>query len=212
MCAAVASVLTLQVRVTASEATQARLQDFENRAARFHSVITMPTFETTPEQVAAAVKTTIAEGNAGLDKIAALNPKQANFQNTVRSLDDIGYRISLTDNRLSLIKETSTNSAVRDAATESIKELQEWMVGIDYREDVYKILKAYTDTKPKLKSEDAKLFFETMRDFKRAGLELPKDKRAEVERMRKELSRLATDFESNVTKAQKAVHFTRAEL
>jgi len=212
MCAAVASVLTLQVRVTASEATQARLQDFENRAARFHSVITMPTFETTPEQVAAAVKTTIAEGNAGLDKIAALNPKQANFQNTVRSLDDIGYRISLTDNRLSLIKETSTNSAVRDAATESIKELQEWMVGIDYREDVYKILKAYADTKPKPKSEGAKLFFETMRDFKRAGLELPKDKRAEVERMRKELSRLATDFESNVTKAQKAVHFTRAEL
>ena len=51
-----------------------------------------------------------------------------------------------------------------------------------------------------------------MRDYRRAGLDLPKAQRDEVERMRKELSRLATDFESNVTKAEKAVKFTKAEL
>src|SRR5436305_10687306 len=51
-----------------------------------------------------------------------------------------------------------------------------------------------------------------MRDYKRAGLERPKAERDEVERMRKELSRLTTDFDSNVTKAQKAVKFTKAEL
>ncbi|RDJ93009.1 hypothetical protein B4Q13_24895, partial [Lacticaseibacillus rhamnosus] len=41
---------------------------------------------------------------------------------------------------------------------------------------------------------------------------MPKAQRDEVEKLRKELSRLATDFESNVTKAQKAVKFTKAEL
>ena len=51
-----------------------------------------------------------------------------------------------------------------------------------------------------------------MRDYRRAGLELPKAQRDEVEQMRKELTRLTTDFESNVTKAQKAVKFTKAEL
>ena len=51
-----------------------------------------------------------------------------------------------------------------------------------------------------------------MRDYRRAGLDLPKAQRDEVERMRKELTRLTTDFESNVTKAQKAVKFTKAEL
>src|SRR5438045_2450093 len=51
-----------------------------------------------------------------------------------------------------------------------------------------------------------------MRDYRRAGLELPKPQRDEVERMRKELSRMTTDYESNITKAQKAVKFTRAEL
>src|SRR4029077_14115869 len=108
--------------------------------------------------------------------------------------------------------ETSTNSALRDVATDAIKELEEWSIGLDYREDVYKTVKAYADKKPKLKGEDAKLLSETMRDYRRAGLELPKPQRDEVERMRKELSRMTTDYESNITKAQKPIKFTRAEL
>jgi len=189
-----------------------RLREFQARAAKFKAIIKVPEFETTTNEVAASVRRTIAEGNAALDQIAALDPKKADFQNTVRALDDIGYRIGFMDNRLSLIKETSINAAVRDAATDSLKELEEWMVGLDYREDVYRVLKACAAKKPKLKGEDAKLLFETMRDYRRAGLDLPKAQRDEVERMRKELSRLATDYESNVTRAQKALKFTRAEL
>jgi len=101
---------------------------------------------------------------------------------------------------------------LREVTIDALKELQEWMVGLDYREDAYKAVKAYADKKPDLKGEDGKLFFETMRDYRRAGLDLPKPERDQVERMRKELSRLTTDYESNITKAQKAVKFTRAEL
>jgi thimet oligopeptidase len=101
---------------------------------------------------------------------------------------------------------------MRAVATEALKQLEQWAVGTDYREDVYKAVKAYADTKPRLKGEDARLLAETMRDYRRAGLELPKAQRDEVERMRKELTRLTTDYESNITKAQKAVKFTKAEL
>ena len=172
----------------------------------------MPQFETTTNGIRFALRQTIAVGNAALDRLGALKPREVTFENTVRALDDIGYQISLTDDRFGLIKETSTNAALRDAATDALKELEEWTVGIDYREDVYKALKAYADRKPKLKGEDAKLLAETMRDYRRAGLDLPKAQRDEVERMRKELTRLTTDFESNITKAQKAVKFTQAEL
>ena len=189
-----------------------RLQAFQNRAAKFKDVISLPHFETTTNEIRASLQQTIADANAALDRIAALDPRKATFANTVRALDDIGYQISLTDNRLSVIKETSTSAALRDAATDALKELEEWMVGLDYREDVYKIVKAYADTKPKLKGEEAKLLFETMRDYRRAGLDLPLARRDEVERMRKELSRLTTDYESNITKAEKAVKFTRADL
>jgi thimet oligopeptidase len=187
-------------------------KSFEQRAEKFKNVVSLPHFETTTNEIRATVKQTLAEGNAALDKIAALAPDKVTFENTVRALDDCNYLISLTDNRLSVIKETSKNAALRDTAEDALKELEEWMVGLDYREDVYRSLKAYADTKPKLKDEDAKLLADTLRDYRRAGLELPKPQRDEVEKMRKELSRLTTDYEGNITKAQKAVKFTKDEL
>jgi len=189
-----------------------RLKEFRKRAAKFDSVVVLPQFELTADEISGAVRQTIADANAALDRVAALKPPEVTFQNTVRALDDIAGQVGLTDNRLSLIKETSTSSLIRDAATDALKQLEEWMVGLDYREDVYQAVTAYAGAKPALESQEAKLLAETLRDYRRAGLQLPKAQRDEVERMRKELSRLTTDYENNITKAQKAVTFTKAEL
>jgi thimet oligopeptidase len=166
----------------------------------------------TTNEIEAVVRHTIAVGNTELDTIGAIKPRKAGFENTIRALDDLSFQISLIANRLGLLKETFTNAVLRDAATDALKQLQEWTVGLDYREDVYKAVKAYADTKPSLSGEDAKLLSETMRDYRRAGLALPKPQRDEVEKMRKELASLTTDFESNINKTQKPLKFTKAEL
>ena len=36
---------------------------------------------------------------------------------------------------------------MRDTATDALKQLETWMVGLDYREDVYQSLKAFADKK-----------------------------------------------------------------
>jgi len=189
-----------------------KLREFETRAAKFNSVVTLPTFETTTNEIAATLTNTIVAGNAALDRIGALAPAEVNFTNTVRALDDLAFQLTLVDNRLGLIEQTSTNADLRDAATAAIKEFETWMVGLDYREDVYRAVKAYADTQPKLEGEDARLLSHTLRDYRRAGLHLPKPERDQVEQMRKELTALSTDFQNNVTKAEKSVTFTRAEL
>ena len=186
--------------------------EFQARAAKYNSLITIPVFETTPQACSNTVNTTIAEGNASLDRIGRLTAGQVTFANTIKALDDAGYQTGLTANRLSLIKETSTNAAVREAATDAIKRLEDWSVGLDYREDVYRAVKAFAATNPKLTGEDAKLFAETLRDYKRAGLELPKAERDEVERMRKDVARLSTDFQTNINEARKPLKFTKAQL
>jgi Zn-dependent oligopeptidase len=101
---------------------------------------------------------------------------------------------------------------MRNAGEAAVKEFQDWAVGIDYREDVYKAVKAFADTKPKLAGEDKKLLDETMRDYRRAGLALPPDKRKDVEDLRKELAKLGTQFDTNVVNAKVPVVFTKAEL
>ncbi len=190
----------------------ASLADFQKAAAKFNSVVTVPTFETTTNEVAATVATTIADGNDALDKIGKLTAAQVNFTNTFIALDDVNFHIGLAEDRLSLIEQTSTNADVRDAATDALKQISEWSVGIDYRDDVYRALKTFADTQPQLAGEDKKLLDDTLRDYRRAGLALPKDQRDAVEKLRKELTALETDFENNVTKAHAELKFTKAEL
>jgi Zn-dependent oligopeptidase len=158
------------------------------------------------------VDQTIAAGNAALDGVGQLRAGEVNFQNTIRQLDDIAYLVQGASDRLGLIEQTSTNAAVRDAATEASKNLSDWSVGTDYREDVYAAVKAFANTQPALEGEDKKLFDETLRDYRRAGLDLPKDQRDAVEKLRKELTAMQTDFEDNVTKATQTLKFTKAEL
>src|SRR5215831_18069274 len=136
---------TLLLAVSSAFAQPSRqtdpLQEFKARGANFNAAITLPEFELTTNAVRASVEQTISAGNEALDAIGALKPAQVSFQNTLRALDDIAYQIRLTDNRLTVIKETSTDAAIRDAAVDALKDLEVWIVGLDYREDVYKAVK-----------------------------------------------------------------------
>ena len=204
--------MTSIIFAVAADTKPTALADFQKAAAKFNSVVTVPTFETTTNEVAATVAKTIADGNAALDNIGKLTAAQINFTNTFIALDDVNFLIGRTANRLSLIEQTSTNADVRDAATDAIKKISEWSVGLDYREDVYRALKTFAETKPELTGEDKKLLDDTLRGYRRAGLDLPKDQRDAVEKLRKELTALETDFENNVTKAHAELKFSKAEL
>ena len=195
-----------------SAPTSSSLAAFQKRAEKFNGVISLPEFATTPEGVKKSVEDTIAQANAALDEIGQLDPGKVSFKNTIVTLDDIGYFAGGTANKLSIIQQTSVDAKMRDAAVEAIKVFQDWAVGLDYREDVYKSVRAFADKHPKLAGEDAKLLEETMRDYRRAGLDLPKAQRDEVEKLRKEVARLATDFEHNITETKKSLKFSKAEL
>ncbi len=188
------------------------VDDFRAAAAKSNAVLTIPDWEQTPEAVDAAMKNAIATANKALDQIGAQDPSKITFKNTMVALDDLTYQASLAANKAVVIKESNTNEKMRAAAENAVKEFQDWAVGIDYREDVYKALKAFADTKPNLSGEDKKLFDETMRDYRRAGLELPPDKRKEVEQLRKDLSKLGTDFDTNIVNVKSPVVFSKAEL
>lgn len=188
------------------------VETFQLAAEKAKSRLTIPTWPQTPAEVEQRVNEAIAKANAAMDVIGKLEPGNVTFENTIRALDDMAYEAGLASNIASLIKETNKDAAMRDAGEKALKVFQEWAVGTDYREDVYKAVKAFAATKPKLAGEDAKLFAETMRDYKRAGLDLSPEKRQEVERMRKDLAKLTTDFDGNVVAAKEPVVFSKSEL
>jgi thimet oligopeptidase len=186
--------------------------DFKAAADKAKAVLTIPEWDQTPAAVDTMMKNAIAKANTALDQIGSQDLKKVTFKSTVVSLDDLGYDAYNAANKATIIKETNTNEAMRTAGENAVKVFQDWVVGIDYREDVYKAMKAFADTHPKLSGEDKKVFDETMRDYRRAGLALPPDKKKEVEQLRKDLAKLGTDFDSNIVNAKAPVVFTKAEL
>src|SRR5437660_138614 len=188
------------------------VDDFRAAAAKTNAVLTLPDWEQTPEAVDAMTKNAIGTANKALDQIGAQDLSKVTFKSTVVALDDLTWAAGNAANRAVVIKESNTDPKVREAANNAVKAFQDWAVGIDYREDVYKALKAFADTKPKLSGEDKKLFDETIRDYRRAGLALPPEKRKEVEQLRKDLSKLGTDFDTNIVNAKASLVFTKAEL
>jgi thimet oligopeptidase len=134
------------------------VDDFRPAAAKANAVLTIPTWEQTPEAVEALVKDAIAKANQALDQIAVQDLTKVTFKSTITALDDLGYEAALAANRANLIKQTNTNAAMRAAGEKAVKAYQDWVVGVDYREDVYKAIKAFADTQPKLSGEDGKLF------------------------------------------------------
>ncbi len=188
------------------------VDDFQTAAAKANAVLLIPDWEQTPEAIEATMKSTIARSNKALDRIGAQDLKKVTFRSTVVALDDLVHDAMTAANRAAIIMETNTNEKMRVAGANAVNVFQEWSVGIDYREDVYRAIKAFANTHPKLSGEDEKLLAETLRDFHRAGMELAPLEGKEIKRMRRELSELATQFESNLLGAKAPVIFTKAGL
>jgi Zn-dependent oligopeptidase len=63
--------------------------ELQRKAARFGTVLTLPKFENSPQEIAKSTDAAIAKANAALDAIGRLEPKKITFRNTVRALDDL---------------------------------------------------------------------------------------------------------------------------
>jgi thimet oligopeptidase len=188
------------------------VDDFQTAAAKANAVLVIPDWEQTPEAVEAMMKSAIAKANKTLDEIGAQDLTEVTFRSTAVALDDLLHEARIAGNKATIIMETNVDKKMRAAGENATKLFQDWVVGVDYREDVYRAIKAFADTHPKLPGEDEKLLAETLRDFRRAGMELEPLERTQIKRMRSELSKLTADFESNLLRAKAPVIFTKAEL
>ena len=163
------------------------LSDFQAAAAKANEILTIPHWPKTPLEVQDEIDSAIAKANAGLDAIGKQDLGKVTFESTVGAIDNLQNDATIAINKTVVIQQTNQDAAMRDAAEKAVKVFQDWAVGVDYREDVYKAVRAYADTKRKLEGEDALLLEHTLRDYRRAGLALPPEKRAEVEKLREQV-------------------------
>ena len=203
----VSSVLTL-----ALGAAPDRLADFQQAAVRANTELSLPIYPVTPGEVRKQADDAIKGAETDLADLAGQDPAKSTFASTFAAYDSIIARVINAGQIFETVAESAIDKALRDAANDASVKLDSWEVGLDYREDIFRVLEGFADTKRALDAQQQRLVDFQMRVYRRAGLNLPPVEKSEVERLRKDLTELNTQFAVNINEARAPLDFTRAEL
>ncbi len=202
----------LAMTLPTTQAAPAALADFQALAAKHHASLELVTYPKTVDEVRAQADAAIQQADAAIAALVAQDAAHRTFANTFAAVDAITAKVGDLNAQLGTVAQSNQDAAVRDAANEATVKLAGWAVGVTYREDLYQVLKAVADAKPKLGAEEQRLVDFTMRYYRRAGLSLPPAERAEVEKLQKELAALNTEFAVNINQARAPIDFTAEKL
>ncbi|MFN0136132.1 MAG: M3 family metallopeptidase [Phycisphaerae bacterium] len=154
----------------------------------------------------------LKKATASANKLVAIADKDRTFANTVNAIDDLITQIDTDAGMTQFMAHVSTDAKERAAGQLAEQHVADWRTEFMKREDVYKAVKSFAETKPKLDPVQQKLTSEILREFRRNGMELSKEKRDEVMKLEKEIIRLGLEFEKNIREDATKVPLTKAEL
>lgn len=158
------------------------------------------------------VDAAIKRANEAVAKIVAVPDAQRNFDNTLGAIDDLVANLESDTSMLIFMSNVSPDAAVREASQKAEEQAGNYAIELGKREDLYKAVQAYAKTNPKLEGEQKRFLEFTLRDYHRAGMELPADKRAELTKIQQEINALGIEFMKNIAEDETVVPLTEAEL
>ncbi|HSL24730.1 MAG TPA: hypothetical protein VLA54_00500, partial [Acidimicrobiia bacterium] len=110
---------------------------------------------------------------------------EGTYQTVMQPLDDINDLLHRIYGTTAFLGYVHPDREVRDAANAVEERLQKWGVDLVFRDDLYRVVKAYRETAEadRLEGERARFLEFWMRDLRRAGHELDESTRSEVKRL-----------------------------
>jgi thimet oligopeptidase len=164
--------------------------------------------------------TVSAEADAAIERANALvarvvsSEEQPSFATTLHLLELAGAEISVGYGRSAFLAQVHPQADVRDAGQEADERMTKWRVAIVFREDVYRAVAAFaaTEEASTLTGERALLLEHWLRDFRRAGHQLPPEQQAELEALRSRLVELEVGFARNLNEYRDWIEVDREGL
>jgi len=169
-------------------------------------------FEPTPQELLEDCRGAKKRAESALEAVARMPSGLRTFDNTPGALDQIGADLSDQTASDTFLKYVSISSSVRDAGNECETVLGKFSVDMYSREDLYRALKDYAAKGEALTGEGKRLVDKQLLDFKRSGLELPKEERQAVVDTRKKLVELEATFGKNINEYKDFALFEESEL
>lgn len=162
------------------------------------NVAALPVFETSAQEIKVSEAKVIAGATTLVEKIAAIKPGEATFENSVAALDTALWQVKIARDRFYLLANVSPDGEVRGQAITSKVEMDAWIIDLDFRKDVDAVLRAYADTNPVLSGEDRRLLEERLRIYKRNGVRLSEETQQQIRSLKKEIAGLESTIQLNI--------------
>jgi Zn-dependent oligopeptidase len=165
----------------------------------------------TPEYVASETDAALARAD---ELVAAAATAAPSFDATLRPLELAGAAVAEAYGRGAFMAQVHPDEAVRDAGQDAEERLNKWRVGLAFREDLYRAVRAYADTDDarQLSGEPRRLLDFWLRDFRRAGQELDPEQRAELEQLRNRMVEVEIAFQRNLNEYEDWIEVSREQL
>jgi thimet oligopeptidase len=175
-------------------------------------------FPTSTDQIKSEADRLIAQAQKEIDAIIAIPDDKRTFQNSAKALDDIVVRgdLAVFEGAISIIKYLHPDAAMRDTAHDMIKKIDDFQVEqVSNNKKLYNAFKAYANgnaQKEQLNDEQRYYIDETMREYKRAGLDLDDATLAQVKEIKKKLTDLSMAFDRNIAQDNRTITVKKADL
>lgn len=160
-----------------------------------------------PAEAAARVKL-----EKDLAALIAIPQAERTFENTImgyeRAFDNYGNALGMSG----FLSYVSTDKQFRDAANDLQMQISQYMVDVATRRDVYKAIREYTDTNPRLDPVQAKLVKEMLIGFKNSGMDLNDADLEKFKALNKEKAEYIIKFDKNIQEYKDPLSVTQEQL
>jgi len=168
-------------------------------------------FPRTATELTQRMDAALLQAQQQIDALVAVPQDKRSYATVARALDllDALSDAAIMANACSTLEYVTTDDAVRTAAHDAVRKVQEfWVDAIENNVNLYHIFKDYVaDVVPheQLTAEQHYYLHEMLTQFKRRGLDLPDEQRTRVATLKKEIAQLSQDFEANIAKDQRTI-------
>ena len=168
----------------------------------------------TVENVKSATDSLVAKTKRNLEAIYNVPAQERSWDNTMLAIDDLYDELRSGYGIIYLMGNTHPGDEVRNQCNERIVVLQKYYNELGLDEELYRSVKEYAamGEAKTLAGYKEKLLRETLRDFRRNGFDLSKEKREELKELQDTLSDLTTTFGRNIAEYQDSLIVDEATL
>ncbi len=160
----------------------------------------------TPELVAPAIESALAEAKAAIDAIASRDLASLTYENTFLALEHSTEGLNQAWGKVTHLQSVADSPALRDAHNAMLPKVSSFYASIALNADLWLRLKTFaaTSAAKALTGIHRRFLDETVADFKQAGADLPPEKRTRLEALQSELAQVTQKYSENVLDATNA--------